>query len=208
MSLRGYIIPTMKFVLASRSPRRREYLEAIGLDFKVIEPGVDRTPDPVEDMTVVDAIRFAVDMARKKGEPYAKGHPNEMVISADTVVFGDGHIYGKPPDLRAARKALRRLYNRTHLVITALALHYKGKCFTGTDTTEVTFDSLTKEEEDIFIKKAEIKDKAGSYAIQGVGAILVRRIHGDFYNVVGIPLNLLDHLLREAGLPGLLHVIK
>jgi septum formation protein len=198
----------MKFVLASRSPRRREYLEGIGLDFEVIEPGIDRTPDPVEDLTVVEAIRFAVDMARQKGEAYAKTHPNQMVISADTVVFADGHIYGKPADLREARKALRRLYNRTHIVVTALALHYKGECYTGTDTTEVTFDSLTKEEEDIFIKKAGIKDKAGSYAIQGVGGILVRKIHGDFYNVVGIPLNLLDPRLREAGFPGLLHVIK
>jgi len=198
----------MKLVLVSRSPRRREYLEAVGLKFGVVAPAIDPPPALEGRVTLAEAISFAVEAARTKGEKHAQKHPAQVVVSADTVVFADGHVYGKPSSLREARRMLRRLYSRTHLVITALALHHRGRCYTGTETTEVTFGSLTKEEEDIFIKRAEVMDKAGAYAIQGIGGVLVRRINGDFYNVVGIPLHLLDRLLKEASLPGLLHLAQ
>ncbi len=183
-------------------------MRAIGLDFEVIEPETDFAPGCSEAVDESSAVSFALDTARRKGDKYAQRYPQAIVISADTIVYADGRIYGKPSSREDARQALRSLYNRTHLVVTALALHYAGQCYCGYERTEVTFDGLSEEEEDIYVEKAEIMDKAGSYAIQGVGGVLVRKIDGDFYNVVGIPLNLLDRLFREAGLPGLLSIIK
>ncbi len=198
----------MEVVLASRSPRRREVLRGIGLNFKAIDPETDLAPDYSKPVDRDSAIRFACDAARSKGETHSRMHPEAVVISADTIVHADGRIYGKPASLDDARATLRRLYDRTHLVVTGLAVHCRGKCRCDAECTDVTFGSLSPAEEDIYIEKAQIMDKAGSYAIQGVGGVLVRRISGDFFNVVGMPLNLLDRLLKECGLPGLLGAIE
>lgn len=198
----------MEVVLASRSPRRREVLRSIGLSFEAIDPETDLTPDYSQPVDRDTAVRFACDAARSKGETHARMHPEVVVISADTIVYADGRIYGKPSSLDDARATLRKLYGCTHLVITGLAVHCRGECRCDAECTEVTFDSLSPAEEDIYIEKAQIMDKAGSYAIQGVGGVLVRRISGDYFNVVGMPLNLLDRLLKECGLPGLLGAIE
>ncbi len=197
----------MEVVLASRSPRRREVLRDIGLSFKAIDPETDLTPNYSQPVDRDTAVRFACNAARSKGENYARMHPEAVVISADTIVHADGRIYGKPTSLDDARATLRKLYNCTHLVVTGLAVRCRDECRCDAECTEVTFGSLSPAEEDIYIRKAQIMDKAGSYAIQGVGGVLVRRISGDFFNVVGMPLNLLDRLLKECGLPGLLSAV-
>jgi len=198
----------MEVVLASRSPRRREVLRSIGLNFKAVDPVADFAPDYAQPVDKEGAVRFACDAARSKGEDSARANPQALVISADTIVHAGGRVYGKPSSLDDARATLRRLYDRTHLVVTGLAVHYRGECHCDAECTEVTFGSLTPAEQDIYIEKAQVMDKAGSYAIQGVGGVLVRRISGDYFNVVGMPLNLLDRLLKEFGLPGLLGAIE
>lgn len=198
----------MKVVLASRSPRRREVLQSIGLNFKAVDPETDFAPDYSKPVDKEGAVRYACDAARNKGKRCARAHPQAVVISADTIVYADGRIYGKPSSLDDARATLRRLYDHTHLVVTGLAVHYHGECRCDAECTEVTFGDLTPAEEDVYMDKARVMDKAGSYAIQGVGGVLVRRISGDYFNVVGMPLNLLDRLLKECGLPGLLGAIE
>jgi septum formation protein len=198
----------MEVVLASRSPRRREILQSIGLRFTAVDPETDFAPDYAQPVDREEAIGYACDAARAKGESYAGTHPAAVVISADTIVYAERRIYGKPASLDKARATLRELYERTHTVITGLALHNRGECRCKAECTEVTFGSLTPQEEDIYMGRAEIMDKAGSYAIQGVGGVLVRGIRGDYFNVVGMPLNLLDRLLKEAKLPGLLDLVN
>ncbi len=198
----------MEVFLASRSPRRREILRGIGLQFKAVAPETDFAPNYSQPVSKDRAVRFACDAARGKGESCARTRPETVVISADTIVYAGGRIYGKPTSLDDARTTLRELYERTHTVITGLAVHYRGECRCEAECTEVTFGSLTPQEEDIYMEKARILDKAGSYAIQGVGGVLVRSIRGDYFNVVGMPLNLLDRLLKEAKLPGLLFLVR
>ena len=197
----------MEVVLASRSPRRREVLRSIGLNFTAADPETDFAPDYSKPVNKEGAVRFACDAARAKGESCARANPQALVISADTIVYADGRIYGKPASLDDARATLRSLYDRTHIVVTGLAVHYRGKCRVNAECTDVTFSSMTQAEEDVYIEKAHVMDKAGSYAIQGVGGVLVRRISGDYFNVVGMPLNLLDRLLKECGQPGLLGML-
>ena len=197
----------MEVVLASRSPRRREVLRSIGLNFRAIDPETDFAPGYSQPVDRDGAVRFACDAARSKGEGYARLHTEVVVISADTIVHADGRIYGKPASLDDARATLRKFYDCTHLVVTGLAVHYRSECRCDAECTEVTFGSLTPAEEDIYIGKAQVMDKAGSYAIQGVGGVLVQGISGDYFNVVGMPLNLLDRLFKECGLPGLLGAI-
>ena len=197
----------MEVVLASRSPRRREVLQSIGLNFTAIDPQTDFAPDYSGAIDRDAAIRYACGAARSKGEDCARAHPEALVVSADTIVYADGRIYGKPASLDDARATLRTLYDRTHLVVTGLAVHYREECRCDAECTEVTFGSLMPAEEKVYIEKAQVMDKAGSYAIQGVGGVLVRRISGDYFNVVGMPLNLLDRLLKKCGLPGLLGIL-
>ncbi len=157
-------------------------------------------------LTESQAARFALEAAQHKGAEVARKHADALVISADTIVFLGGRIYGKPKDADDARKALRALYGRAHVVITALALFVGDERASGYERTEVTFGELTETEETAFIELAKVMDKAGSYAIQGVGGVLATGICGDYFNVVGMPVNLLDRLLKQAGLPGILEL--
>jgi septum formation protein len=198
----------VKIILASRSPRRRECLRDLGLHFTAVDPGEDYAPEHADVLTEAQAVQFALDAARHKGAEVAHKHRDALVISADTIVFLGKRIYGKPKDVDDARKALRALYGKTHIVITALALFVGDERASGCERTEVTFGMLSEAEETAFIKLAQVMDKAGSYAIQGVGGVLVTGICGDYFNVVGMPVNLLDRLIKEARLPGLLELAQ
>ncbi len=196
----------MRIILASRSPRRRECLRDLGLHFTAVDPGEDYAPEHAEVLTEAQAAQFALDAALHKGAEVAHKHADALVISADTIVFFGGRIYGKPKGVDDARKALRALYGRTHVVITALALFIGDERASGYERTEVTFGTLSEAEETAFIELAQVMDKAGSYAIQGVGGVLVTGVCGDYFNVVGMPVNLLDRLMKQAGLPGILEL--
>jgi len=172
-------------VLASASPRRFEILSQTGMTFAVEPSGIDESA-----FETTDPIVFASEVARAKGHKVAMKHPHKLVISADTVVVCDNEIMGKPADQKDAYNMLSCLSGKTHLVYTAFGLFLQkyDKQILAHESTEVTFRKLTDEEIWAYIGTGEPDDKAGAYAIQGQGAMLVKGINGCFYNVVGFPL--------------------
>ena len=182
-------------VLASASPRRRELLKLIGVEHSVVPSNLDETMQPGEEPEA-HALRLAVE----KAGAVARGHPDAVVIGADTVVVLDGKVLGKPSSHEVARDTLRQLNGRTHTVITAVAVAYGGQIRRGAEHVAVTFRRLGDDEMDAYVATGEGMDKAGAYGIQGFGATIVERIEGDFFAVMGLPLVRLVGLLREAGL--------
>jgi len=190
----------MGIILASQSPRRRELLTTLGLEFTVAS-GAELDEARVLDEATGDLVEKLKHLAALKGEAIAREHPEDVVISADTVVEIDGDLLGKPADVIEAKAMLTRLSGRAHRVHTAVAVRHESGGFfqAGVETTRVTFDLLDSETIARYIARAEPFDKAGAYAIQGLGALLVRRIEGDYSNVVGLPLPLTARLLTAAG---------
>ncbi|MBI3912097.1 MAG: septum formation inhibitor Maf [Armatimonadetes bacterium] len=190
---------TPLLVLASVSPRRQELLRLLGLPFSIDPSRVEeqlpaRTPNP-------EAL--AVRLAEEKAHGVAAHHPGALVIGADTIVVVDDHVLGKPMDEEDAAAMLRALSGRTHAVITGLALvdtrQTPWQVATAAERTEVRFRHLAEEEIRAYVATGEPMDKAGAYAIQGRGAILIEGINGDYPNVVGLPLTRLALMLRAAG---------
>ena len=185
-------------ILASKSPRRFEILSNFGI--KKIEVVVAE----IEEVSYKeDLVEQVIDIAVKKGIEVAKKHPDEFVLSADTVVILDGKILGKPKDCHEAFLTLTNLSGRTHEVVTAYSLINKNReiFISSFDKTVVKFKKVSKQEIDWYIEKGEPMDKAGSYGIQGVGAgILIDRIEGEFYNVMGFPISKFVDDLKEHGI--------
>lgn len=184
-----------RIILASASPRRQELLKLTGLPFEVIPSEVDETPP--DDSPPIAIARL---LAERKADDVAARHPAALVIGADTLVVLDGALLGKPRDAEDARRMLKLLSGRTHQVITGVAL--RGLA-TASDavSTDVTFRPLTAREVDAYIATGEPMDKAGAYALQGHAALFITGIHGDYANVVGLPLCRLAALLRAHGIP-------
>jgi septum formation protein len=177
-----------RLILASASPRRRELLSQIGVVFDVDAAHVDEGDDPR--VNAVEKARAVA--ARHRGE-------DAVVLGADTEVVLDGSVLGKPGGEAHAREMLRRLSGRSHAVVTAYAL---VDCTTGRELvrsveTDVTFRHLTDDDIDAYVATGEPLDKAGAYGIQGRGAVLVDRIDGDYFTVVGLPLADLAAALRD-----------
>ncbi len=172
-------------ILASGSPRRFEILKNAGLDFRVELSGV--TEDHNLDLTPEDLVMAH---ARSKGQAVAQKHPKALVISADTIVVHDGMVLGKPEDEEDAYRMLRRLSGETHEVMTAFGLFLQeyDQMHLERITTAVSFRPLRDEEILEYIGTGEPFDKAGAYAIQGQGAIFIKKINGSYLNVVGFPL--------------------
>ncbi len=183
-------------VLASASPRRKALLDQIGLKFDVEasdfpeKSGRKRTPE--------NLVRF---LSRAKAKSVAANYPDSLIIAADTIGVIDGKIIGKPETPAAARSMLRELSGKTHTVITGFTVLDTaiGRMITRTVKTEVTFRKLTQSEIRAYVGTGEPIDKAGAYAIQGIGAILVKEIRGDYYNVMGLPLSALAEVLKRFG---------
>jgi septum formation protein len=183
--------------LASSSPRRRHLLEMLGIAHQVIPADVDESPRPGEEPEVM-AVRLAAEKARSVWQR----HPERPVLAADTVVVIGGEILGKPRDEADARRMLALLSGRDHRVITAVALATPaGEILQQCDVTRVWFRPLTPELIEAYVATGESLDKAGSYGVQGVGAVLVERVEGDFFGVMGLPLRLVVSLLEAAGMP-------
>jgi septum formation protein len=185
-----------QLVLASASPRRRELLASLGWPFKVVVSDVDEAPLGDEKPEAM-----ARRLATLKAQSVASQFPHSYVIGSDTVVAIDGRVLGKPVDQEESLKMLCLLNGRTHRVYSGVALCYDQKTLSDVECTEVTFRSMKEEDLQNYAKSGEGLDKAGSYAIQGRGALLVRSICGCYYNVVGLPLFRLSCLLEEAGFP-------
>ena len=169
-------------ILASGSPRRKELLGLIYDEFSVIPSSADETLEPG---TAPDAA--VKELAERKAADVAASHQSDLVIGADTVVYCDGEILGKPTDAKDAMRMLLLLSGKTHSVFTGVCLLKNGKKRVFAEETKVTFYPLSAEDIDDYIASGEPFDKAGAYGIQGKGTLLVEKIHGDFFNVVGLP---------------------
>lgn len=181
-------------ILASASPRRSAILRALQFEFRVV-PADDGTEDAV---SASDPYAEAAASARLKARNVARRVAGAVVIGADTVVVLDGTSLGKPADDSEARRFLRALSGREHVVATGVVISKAGGEVEGIERTRVRFRDLTDAEIDAYVSTGECRDKAGGYAVQGLGAPLVRSISGCYYNVVGLPVGLLFDLLKSA----------
>lgn len=183
----------MKIILASASPRRCELIKLITDSFEVIPADVDETiPEDVP------ASEAAVYLACKKAEAVKAG--GCAVIGCDTSVVIDDNILGKPSCDEDCRRMLHMLSGKTHTVYTGTAIAVNGRIYSFTEATQVEFYKLSEEEINWYISTGEPFDKAGGYGIQGRGALLVRSICGDYFNVVGLPVAVLSRKLKELGI--------
>ncbi|SEB91723.1 Maf family protein [Terriglobus roseus] len=178
-------------ILASQSPRRRELLAQIGVDFRVVTADIDETPLPGEDHRAY-TLRLADDKARA----ILVQHPDSIVIGADTTVEVDGDLLGKPRDAADAARMLRLLSGRAHQVTTGIAVLTNDQTHIAAETTNVFFSAMTDDEIAAYVATGEPMDKAGAYGIQGRAAEWIPRIEGDYNNVVGLPLAKLASLLK------------
>ena len=184
-----------KIVLASGSPRRQELLQRIGItDFTIRVPEVEESfPEGLTPQQVVEHI------SRQKSNEVPSS-PAEIVITADTMVFLDDQRLGKPKDEDDALQMLTALQGRAHTVCTGVTVRQGQKILTHAAATDVYFRPATEQELRAYIRGGEPMDKAGSYGVQGQGSLLVERIDGDFFNVMGLPVVLLSQMLQQFGI--------
>ncbi len=183
-----------KIILASASPRRKELLEQIGLKFEV-EPSNYR-----EDLaTGLAPHELARKISLGKAQAVAGKHRNAVVIAADTFIVFRGRVLGKPHTQVEAKEMLQTLNGKSHCVITGFTIvdTDKNKALSGSVETKVWLRRLTPKEIDAYVRSKEPLGKAGGYAIQGLGSVIVERIQGDYFNVVGLPLSALVESLKE-----------
>ena len=189
----------MRYILASKSPRRREILCNIGVDFEII------TADTDESSNICDPIELAKDLALRKGQAVFDKLTSEcsistddIIISADTVVACDGKILGKPKDREDARRMLTLLSGNKHSVVSGVALIKNGQHYVSHSETLVYFDEIPSSELEKYINTAEPYDKAGAYGIQGYASLWTNRIDGCYFGVVGLPVNVLNKLHKDC----------
>ena len=187
----------MDMILASQSPRRKELLGQMGLrGFKVTSPEVDETVD--EHLPPAQVVE---ELSRRKAMAVARhADGDDLIIAADTVVALEGAVLGKPADQREAFAMLTALSGNRHYVYTGLTVIQGDQVVTQHECTTVTFRELEPEEISHYIATGEPMDKAGAYGIQGLGAMLVSCIEGDYFNVVGLPIFRLSRILAGFGL--------
>ena len=187
----------MNIILASSSPRRRELLAQMGIrEFSIVSPEVDEhVPGHPAPAALVEALS-----ARKAGAVAEKAGGDDLVIAADTVVSLDGAVLGKPRDEEAAFAMLCALSGREHLVYPGVTVEQGARVLTAHEETAVRFRPLSPGEIRAYIATGEPMDKAGAYGIQGLGALLVEGIVGDYFNVMGLPVFRLGRMLGAFGL--------
>ena len=186
------------FILASASPRRKELLSAIGLDFTVIVSEADEDSISKE----LEPSLYVQELALLKAAATSKtiaGNKDAIVIAADTIVTLDNKILGKPSDTSDAFAMLKALSGRTHMVYTGYCIMRlsDGMSVCKAVNTEVTFKTLTDETINNYIASGEPMDKAGAYGIQGLGSLLIEKFNGDYHNVVGLPISSLADTLEQ-----------
>ena len=185
------------FILASASPRRKELLTRAGYQFEIVPSACEEiVPAGLSPKDTVEGLAY-----QKALDVYAL-HPESIVLGADTVVCFDGEILGKPHDKADAARMLKLLSGQTHEVRTGFALLGKGVEFVSSEAAMVTFFHLSDEQIENYIATGEPMDKAGAYGIQGKGAVLVRSVLGDYFNVVGLPIATVARALAALGIHG------
>ena len=187
-------VTTLQVILASQSPRRRELLSLIGIEHIVKPAYVDESvlagESPAEHCNRLALEKVAV---------LAAQHPHDVVIGADTIVLCNGEILGKPTSETDASAMLGKLSGRTHTVLSAVAASFRGQTRSAVETVSVTFLPLSADTIRNYVETGEPMDKAGAYGIQGFGATNIKRIDGDYFAVMGLPLTRMISLLRELG---------
>ena len=190
----------MKLILASASPRRKEILSELGVDFRVVVADTDESSD------ISDPVELTRELARRKGlAVYEKllqsgeyDAESAIIISADTVVCRDGEILGKPRDRADAVAMLTSLSGRSHTVVSGVAVTVRGVTRTDASVTTVRVQEIPREEIERYVDSGEPMDKAGAYGIQGRFSAFVEGIDGCYFGVVGLPVNTLSNLYLEA----------
>jgi septum formation protein len=191
------IIQSPKLVLASSSPRRQELLYSAGIPFVAQAAEVPEVPRPGE-----RPLEYAQRLAREKARAVASTPQvgkGDLILGADTIVVVDEHMLEKPTDEADAARMLRLLSGRTHQVTTGVCLIGEGLEDVRSETTAVTFDTLSEAEIAMYVAHGEPMDKAGAYAIQGIASRWICRLEGCYFNVVGLPVPLVYRMLRESG---------
>ena len=187
---------TKKIILASASPRRKEILEKTGLKFMV------DASDYEEDLSLrMPARRLARYLSCEKAKAVANRHRNAIIIAADTIICFNDKVFGKPHNENEAKRMLNILNGRSHYVITGFTIidTEEVQSVSRSIVTKVYFKMMTMKKIDAYVRTGEPLDKAGAYAIQGVGAAIVKKIEGDYNNVVGLPVDALMKALRKFG---------
>jgi len=188
---------SVRFVLASSSPRRRELLKSIGLEFDVVPSHI-----PEQRTESETPEEYVARLSREKARAIAETHPDRWIIAADTTVVLGDQVLEKPADDADAKRMLSAISGDTHVVFTGVTLRRIEPAYADTHVTatEVRMLPMTAHDIDWYIATGEPRDKAGAYAAQGLGGMFIDSIHGSFTNVVGLPLASLFQMLRKAGI--------
>lgn len=186
----------MHLILGSQSPRRREILGFFNLPFKQVSPDFDEESIPFQD----NPEEYAQVLAKGKADSLATKFPSSIILTADTIVYKDGQIFGKPRDEQEALQFLKELSGKWHRVFTGLTVSSQGKDFQAVEETRVLFHSLSEEHMQAYHRIHAFADKAGGYMIQGSGSLIVKRIDGCYYNVMGLPINALQSVMQKVGI--------
>ncbi len=181
-----------KIILASGSPRRAEILNAVGWNFEKYVADIDESENVGE-----SPENYVQRLAQTKAQTVAEKFQGCIVLGADTTVVIDNQIIGKPFDLNDARRMLKLLSGKWHEVLTGIALVKNEKTIVGIQSTKVKFAKLSESEIEFLVEKGEPLDKAGAYAVQAQAALFIEKIEGDYWNVVGLPINLVYNLFRQ-----------
>ncbi|MBW7988528.1 MAG: septum formation protein Maf [Planctomycetes bacterium] len=184
------------FILASASPRRKQLLTEAGYKFTIVRPDIDESAFSTKD---VEPCEYAERLALAKAKNIAEYHPDCLVIAADTIAYFEGEIIGKPADRTDAEQITNKLFSRPHKVITGIAIVRlrDGIEINKSDTTTVYPKKLTSEQIAEHIESGSWHDKAGAYAIQENGDVFIEKIDGSLTNVMGLPMELLERLLKS-----------
>ena len=183
-------------ILGSQSPRRCEILNYFNLPFKQVSSDYDEDAIPFKG----DPIPYVKILSKGKADVLAPHYPHEWILTADTVVYREGKIFGKPKDEDEAYQFLTQLEGKWHSVFTGLTLRNEDQEFQEVEETKVLFNDLSEEQMKSYHRVLPYVDKAGGYMIQGAGSLIVKRIEGCYYNVVGLPVNALYRVLKRAGI--------
>ncbi len=182
-------------ILASSSPRRKDFITKLGLNFQIVKPDADETV-----LVGESASDYVKRMAIEKANIVAALHSNDIVLAADTIVVCDNRILGKPVNREDAKNILRLLSGRTHEVMTAVCIIKGDEEIEIFEVTKVTFAPLTEELIDTYVASGECDDKSGAYAVQGIGAMLIQKVEGSVSSVVGLPICQVRCALEKLGL--------
>lgn len=181
-----------RFIVASASPRRRELLENIGFRFEIIPSDADESCE--EKLSPEELVK---ELAKRKAESVFRKNTDSVVLGCDTVVEYGGTVLGKPSDRKEAAKMLKLLSGKVHNVHTGVYIVDKEKSVSFVNTVKVEFYELSDELIESYVATGESDDKAGAYGIQGLGSVLVKKISGDYFSVVGLPLSQTARALTE-----------